>query len=118
MNPTQTNPELPTTPSIVNVAAYKFVALDELPARRAELKALTARLNLKGTILLSPEGINMFLAGERASIDEFLSALRSEPAFADLETKESESDDQPFNRMLIRLKKEIIAFGIEGIDPV
>ena len=102
---------------IVNIAAYKFATLDRLPERRIELKAICVDAELKGTILLSPEGINMFVAGSRTSIDRLLQHVRAEPLFADLEVKESYSDQQPFNRMLVRLKNEIIAFGVDGIDP-
>ena len=102
---------------IINIAAYKFVTLDELPERRAGLRALSDRLELKGTILLSPEGINCFLAGSREAIDTFLGELTGQPEFAGLEVKESVSDRQPFTRMLVRIKKEIIAFGVEGIQP-
>lgn len=102
---------------IVNIAAYKFVTLDNLEARREHLRELTERLGLKGTILLSEEGINSFLAGTREAIDDYLQVLKSEPEFADIEVKESLSDDQPFSRMLVRIKNEIIAFGVEGIDP-
>ncbi len=104
--------------AIVNIAVYKFVPLDDLSGRRDTLLALCKRLSLKGTILLTPEGINFFLAGSRNAIDEFLSQIRSEPALADLEVKESYSDYQPFSRMLVKIKKEIIAFGVEGIDPL
>lgn len=104
-------------PHVVNIAAYKFVTLDRLDERREQLREITQRLDLRGTILLSEEGINSFLAGSREAIDEYLSALRSEPEFADLEVKESFSDSQPFSRMLVRVKKEIIAFGVPGIDP-
>lgn len=103
--------------SIVNIAAYLFVTLDDLPRRREELQELTHRLNLKGTILLSEEGINLFIAGSRDSIDELLSVLRSDPLLAELAVKESFSDRQPFSRMLVKLKKEIIVFGIDEIDP-
>ncbi len=103
--------------SIVNIAAYKFVTLDDLPGRRSALKDLCHRLGLRGTILLSQEGLNMFVAGTRASIDTYLKFLREQPEFAELDVKESFSDYQPFNRMLVRLKKEIIAFGIESVDP-
>lgn len=102
---------------IVNIAAYKFVTLDRLEERRIVLRELTDRLRLKGTILLSEEGINSFLAGTREAIDEYLATLRKEPEFTDIEIKESLSDDQPFSRMLVRIKKEIIAFGVDGIDP-
>ncbi|MFK7819518.1 MAG: sulfurtransferase, partial [Planctomycetaceae bacterium] len=101
----------------VNIAAYKFVTLNRLEERREHLRGLTERLGLKGTILLSEEGLNSFLAGTRQAIDEYLSILQSEPEFADLEVKESFSDEQPFSRMLVRIKNEIIAFGVDGIDP-
>ncbi len=103
--------------SCVNVAAYKFVTLKELPHRREELRLLCRRLQLKGTILLSSEGINIFVAGSKSSIDEFLTTLRSDPALADIEAKLSYSDNQPFHRMLVKLKREIISFGQPGIDP-
>ncbi len=104
--------------AIVNIAAYQFLPLDNLPDRRAKLYSLCHRLALKGTILLTPEGINLFLAGRRNAIDEFLAALCSEPALTKLIVKESLSQDQPFNRMLVKIKKEVIAFGVEGIDPM
>jgi UPF0176 protein len=67
--------------------------------------------------LLSPEGINLFLAGTRESIDQFLAFLRSDPRFADVEVKESVSEKQPFNRMLVRLKREIITMKHPLIKP-
>ncbi len=103
--------------SVVNIAVYKFVTLDDLDRRRAELLALSERLLLKGKILLSEEGINLFLAGSRDAIDEFLASLRRESVFSDIDVKESFSEHQPFKRMLVKVKKEIIAFGVAGIDP-
>lgn len=105
------------TTRILNIAAYRFVDLNNLPARRKHLQQLTAELELKGTILLSPEGINLFLAGVETNVERFLQSLEHEPEFADLEVKRSWTDYQPFKRMLVRLKKEIIAFGVETIDP-
>ncbi len=105
------------TEHIVNIAAYKFVQLDRLKQRRNQLRTLCTEAGLKGTILLSHEGINLFVAGCRHGIDGLLRELRSDPALADLEVKESLSNYQPFNRMLVRLKQEIIAFGVPGIAP-
>lgn len=102
---------------IVNIAAYRFVALDDLPRRRKELRSLCMDLQLMGTVILSPEGINLFLAGTRAAVDTFVDTLHREPKFAELEVKESPSAGQPFHRLLVKVKKEIIAFGVEGIDP-
>ena len=67
--------------------------------------------------MLSPEGINLFLAGARASIDQFLAFLRADPRFDDIEVKESVSEKQPFNRMLVRLKREIITMKNPLIKP-
>ncbi|WP_437186224.1 sulfurtransferase [Planctomicrobium sp. SH668] len=103
--------------AIVNIAAYLFVTLDRLQERQRELKGLCKELRLKGTILLTPEGINLFMAGGRLEVDSLLAFLRSDPLFAALEVKESFSDDQPFERLLIKVKSEIIAFGVEGVDP-
>jgi UPF0176 protein len=102
---------------ILNISCYKFAALDHLPARKARLLKLCQTLRLKGTILLSPEGINFFVAGLRHAVDALISELRAEPALADIMPKESFSDHQPFSKMLIKIKKEIIAFGVEGIAP-
>lgn len=104
-------------PQIVNIAAYKFVTFDDTVAQRPRFQALCTDLGLKGTILLSPEGINLFLAGARSSIDQFLAFLRSDPRFADIEVKESLSEKQPFNRMLVRLKREIITMKHPLIKP-
>ena len=100
-----------------NIAAYKFAALPELRSLRARLLALCQGWELKGTILLSVEGINLFVAGEREKIELLLAELRNVPGLADLQPKVSITDHQPFRRMLVRLKKEIIAFGVEGINP-
>ena len=89
--------------SYVNIAAYKFITFDDTAEKRAQFQALCKQLQLKGTILLTPEGINLFLAGLREPIDCFLEWLRADPRFADIEVKESYSEEQPFNRMLVKL---------------
>jgi UPF0176 protein len=101
----------------VNIAAYKFVTFDDTVNKRPQFQALCKQLDLKGTILLSPEGINLFLAGLRGPIDEFLKWLRSDPRFTDLPVKESYSEEQPFNRMLVKLKREIITMKHPLIQP-
>ncbi|MCP4095620.1 MAG: sulfurtransferase [Planctomycetaceae bacterium] len=102
----------------INISAYKFVDLDNLAQRKDELLPLCKSLKLKGTILLSLEGINLFVAGDRKAIDEFVDFLEQRPEYSDLPIKESISDHQPFSRMLVRLKKEIISMGVEKIRPV
>jgi UPF0176 protein len=104
-------------PEIINLSAYRFAPLDDLPALKDRLKTVTAAGELKGTILLSTEGINLFVAGERAGLDHLLAAIRTVPGLEKLMPKESRSSRQPFNRMLVKIKKEIIAFGVPGIDP-
>jgi UPF0176 protein len=102
---------------VTNIAAYRFAPLENLKVLREDLLRTCQAAGLKGTILLSTEGINLFVAGERLAVDQVLDHLRAIPGLQDLEAKYSESEDQPFNRMLVRIKREIIAFGVEGIDP-
>jgi UPF0176 protein len=101
----------------INLSAYKFTPLGDLVPWRDRLRAFCAEQGLRGTILLSPEGINLFVAGTRLAVNSLLRELRAVPGLADLTPKESVSAEQPFNRMLVKIKKEIIAFGVEGIDP-
>lgn len=103
--------------SIVNISAYKFISLADLPALRERLLARCEALALKGTILLAPEGINLFLAGSRAQIDGFMATLHDDPRFADIAPKESLSDAVPFGRMRVRLKREIITMRLPTIRP-
>lgn len=103
--------------STLNISAYRFVSLDDLPALRERMLAQCHALALKGTILLAPEGINLFLAGPREAIDAFMDWLRSDARFAGMQAKESFSDDAPFKRMRVRLKKEIITLRQPTIRP-
>ena len=106
-----------SVPVVINISTYKFIPLGDLPALKARLLELSLNVGLKGTILLSPEGINIFVACTREQLNPVLTAIRTVPGLADLQPKESESDRQPYRRMLVKIKKEIIAFGVEGIDP-
>lgn len=102
---------------IINISAYKFVTLEDRETLREQLRERCEAAGLKGTVLLAPEGINLFLAGPRAAIDEVVGWLRADARFADLAPKESVSDTQPFKRMLVRLKKEIITMKMPLIRP-
>lgn len=104
-------------PFITNIAAYQFATLTDLKPLRERLLAQCKTWQLKGTILLSPEGINLFVAGTKESIEQLLSFLHAIPGLENLTPKYSESDHQPFTRMLVRIKKEIIAFGVKDINP-
>lgn len=100
---------------IVNIAAYQFAQLRELKPLRERLLNQCRSLGIKGTILLSEEGINLFLAGTGSSIEAILGEIRQIQGLESLEPKFSESNNQPFARMLVKIKKEIIAFGVGGI---
>ena len=102
---------------ITNISCYQFAALSELKELRQRLLQQCKTSELKGTILLSTEGINMFVAGRREHVDALVADLRAIPGLEGLTPKYSESAEQPFRRMLVRIKKEIIAFGVEGIEP-
>ncbi len=102
---------------IFNIAAYKFIGLADLEQRKAEVMSQAQALALKGTVLLTPEGINLFLAGARPAIDRFLTWLRTDPAFADLEAKYSASEGVPFKKLLVKIKKEIIRMNHPAIRP-
>ena len=102
---------------VINLSCYKFAPLDGLEELRLRLQEATKAHGLKGTILLAPEGINFFLAGTRPQLAVVLEVIRAVPGLADVAPKESPSSDQPFKRMLVKIKKEIIAFGVEGVDP-
>lgn len=103
--------------AFTNISAYKFTPLTDLKPLRERLFALCRSLQLKGTILLSTEGINLFIAGPPEAVDALVAELRNIVGLEDLTPKHSPSDHQPFTRMLVRIKKEIIAFGVEGINP-
>ena len=103
--------------AVTNISTYRFAELTGLKDLREDLIAACKGWELKGTILLSTEGINLFVAGAAESIDLLLAKLRGTPGLQSLEPKVSISDKQPFNRMLVRVKKEIISFGMESIRP-
>ncbi len=116
--PDANTPQASDPNAVINISCYKFVPLDNLPALRDAIRDEAARLNLRGTVLLSNEGINLFVAAQRNELSQFVTFLRLDPRFSDLQPKESLNTYQPFNRMLVKIKKEIIAFGIESVDPV
>src|SRR3954452_3407862 len=99
---------------VINIAGYKFVPLSKLPELRERLLDQCNARGLRGTILISPEGMNVFVAGGRTEIRALLKELHGIPGLENFCPKVSVSDEQPFNRMLVRIKKEIIAFGVAG----
>jgi UPF0176 protein len=101
----------------INLAGYKFVSLDGLDDLKAMLERRCRELGLKGTILLSFEGINVVLAGREETTNSFQAAIHADPRLADLRFKRSVSTYQPFDRMLVKIKKEIITLRMPGVDP-
>ena len=102
---------------VINLSCYKFAPLDGLEELRTRLQEVAKANELKGTILLAPEGINFFLAGTCAQLAAILDVIRAVPGLVSVAPKESPSSEQPFKRMLVKIKKEIIAFGVKGVDP-
>ncbi|MFL9871177.1 sulfurtransferase [Paraburkholderia megapolitana] len=107
--------------SIVNLSAYHFVTLDATATWRPLVTERCEALGLRGTILLAPEGINLFVAGEPDAASGFIDYLRHDPLFegkfTTLQFKESLSEKQPFRRMLVKLKREIITMKKPAIRP-
>ena len=104
-------------PNILNLAAYKFITVDDAAALRPSFITICTELSLKGTILLTPEGINLFLAGLPDAAESFLNWLRADHRFSDIVVKRSLSATQPFNKMLVKLKTEIITMKMPLIQP-
>lgn len=98
-------------------ALYKFTSLPDFAALRDPLQKMCELLNISGTILLAQEGINGTVAGKDDSISRLLAFLRADPRLSDLDAKFSSASGQPFLRMKVRLKREIVTMGVEGIDP-
>ncbi len=105
--------------NIVNIAAYKFMDIksEALLLLKKEWKQKAMESQLKGTILLSTEGINFMLAGSRADIEEFKKYVARDTRFSDLSYKESFSEEYPFSRLVVRIKEEIITFGQPDVNP-
>jgi UPF0176 protein len=103
--------------TLVVATFYKFVRLLEAAEKQPSLLLQCQSQGVKGTILLAEEGINGTIAGSRAAIDAVLSFLRTDPRLADLEHKESFADVQPFDRLKVRLKAEIVTIGVPEADP-
>ena len=117
---------MPIHPTILNIAAYRFVALDEPGRWVPVLRERCDALNLKGTIIVATEGINLFLAGREEAIDAFLAWLASDPRFVDregkqaffkLDVKRSWSDTKPFKHLRVKHKPEIVTMRRPCVVP-
>jgi len=103
--------------SVLNVSAYRFVEIADPHALRDSLRERARSLGLRGTILLASEGINLFLAGAAGAVRDFVSQLRADKRFHALQPKESWSDEQPFAKLLVKVKREIIRMDTPGVQP-
>jgi UPF0176 protein len=103
--------------NILNISTYKFIPLADTLALRDTLSARALALDLKGTILLAEEGINLFLAGSAQNVRSFIAQLQTDARFADIAPKESWSASQPFRKMLVKVKGEIIRMNHSAIQP-
>ena len=105
------------TETYVNIAGYRFIDLPDKDELRAPFLEICLELELKGTVLLSPNGINFFVAGTHEAIEQYVSFLEEDERFQGISLHISYSEYQPFKRMLVRLKNEIISLGMDEIKP-
>ena len=102
---------------ILVAALYKFVEIDDLLSLQSNLYEICEKNNIMGTILIANEGINGTISGKTNEINQTISLLKSDKRFTNIEIKYSSTDKQPFHRMKVRLKKEIVTIGLPGINP-
>lgn len=108
----------PANPGFRVAALYRFCRLKRFEELRAPLAAFCCGRGIKGTLLLASEGINGTVAGSEQAISELIGWLEAMPELAGLEVKYSVAAEMPFHRMKVRLKREIVTMGVEGIDPL
>ena len=102
---------------VLNIAGYKFEPLDDVEVLVPEFQSVCDDLELKGSVYLSPNGINFSLAGNEESIEQYLHFMEQDERFLDVPLKKTYSETQPFRRMKVRPKKEIISLGRDDINP-
>ena len=103
---------------ILNIAAYLFVAIDDAGSLADRLRERAVADDLRGSMLVTPEGLNLFLAGAEPALRAFLAWLREDPRFASLHAKESWSETIPFAKLKVKRKGEVIAFRREHASPL
>ena len=102
---------------VLNIAGYKFEPLSDIDSLVREFQSVCDDLGLKGSVYLSPNGINFSLAGSEESIEQFLNFMKQDERFLNIPLKKTYSETQPFRRMKVRPKKEIISLGRDDINP-
>ena len=103
---------------ILNIAGYKFITLDNLLALKSKLHTKASELLLKGTILISQEGINLSLAGNEADLTQFILQLRADERFSDMRFHQTYSPAVPFRYLKVKIKKEIITLRQPVVDTI
>lgn len=106
------------SPAFSVAALYRFANIANPAARRVDLQALCDAHRVCGTLLVAREGINGTIAGRGDDVAVVIAEIERWPGLAPIEAKWSTADDQPFLRMKVRLKREIVALGVSDIDPV
>ncbi|MEO1133378.1 MAG: rhodanese-related sulfurtransferase [Cyanobacteria bacterium J06639_1] len=104
-------------PNLIAATLYKFVELPDCAELRSPLLGVCRDREVKGTLLLAPEGINGTIAGERDRVRAVIAYLRNDPRLADLTHRESPTTEIPFQRMKVRLKREIVTMGVPEVNP-
>ena len=102
---------------VLNIAGYKFEPLSDIDSLVREFQSVCDDLELKGSVYLSPNGINFSLAGSEEAIEQYLLFMEQDRRFLDIPLKKTYSETQPFRRMKVRPKKEIISLGRDDINP-
>ena len=103
---------------VINIAGYKFQSLIDLEDLVPKFQLICDNLELKGSVYLSPNGINFSLAGSEKAIEQYLNFMEEDERFLNIPLKKTYSETQPFRKMKVRPKKEIISLGRDDINPV
>jgi len=103
--------------NIANITGYKFTPIDDELLLRETILKYSTDLNLKGTVLISSKGLNFSVSGTKKNINNFIVFIHSDKRFSDVDIKITYNKYQPFRKMLVRIKKEIISMGVEEINP-
>ena len=108
---------MPAVKPVLNISAYLFVSLDDVDTLRERLHAQARLQGLRGPVLLAPEGINLFLAGDPSAVRGWVEWLKQDPRFSPLTPKESRSEQVPFGKLLVKVKPEIIRMNHPLVRP-
>ena len=103
---------------VINIAGYKFQSLIDLEDLVPRFQLICDNLELKGSVYLSPNGINFSLAGSEKAIEQYLNFMEEDERFLNIPLKKTYSETQPFRKMKVRPKKEIISLGRDDINPI